>query len=197
MFKKERERERNELQMIQLKKQNKDFPYLEKVKKAKVRDTTERKHVRELAKTKLLRIGDQVLAALKEQRRKKGLLDEEFYLQTKSEMEKHFNPEDFVDTQFQGLSIDDLTDYMAKALRLETRIQHPNMLDTSNRMHASTGPTDVYQKNQNSYKEKTAFFAGLRKKWRVQKGYCSVFERARHQRTIRNKQRLKHLAWKQ
>ena len=119
---------------------------------------------------------------MKEQRRKKGLLDEEFYLQTKSEMEKLFNPEDFVDTQFKDLSIDDLTDYMAKALRLETRIQHPTMnaFGSSNLMPASAGPVDVYHKNDNSYKEKSAFFAGLRKKWRVQKGYCSIFERARH-----------------
>lgn len=40
-----------------------------------------------------------------------------------------------------------------------------------------------------SYKERIAFLTDMKKKWKVQKGYCSVFERARADRVIRMRKR--------
>ena len=122
MFKKEREKERDELMQIQLRKQMKVVPYMEPVKKAKMPDTAARKHVRELAKTRQLQINEDLQARLREEKRRKGILDEEFLFHTNSEMARLFDVEEFVDERFKGLDIDEMTDQVAKALRMDTRI---------------------------------------------------------------------------
>lgn len=42
-----------------------------------------------------------------------------------------------------------------------------------------------------SYKERAAFITSLKKKWMLQRGYCSVFDRARERRLDQEKTQVK------
>ena len=44
-----------------------------------------------------------------------------------------------------------------------------------------------------SFKERTAFIETIKKRWRQQKGYCSIFDRVRAEKIQRQKQELKAL----
>ena len=54
-------------------------------------------------------------------------------------------------------------------------------------LSARQGPSAAIEDAFPSYKERAAFIQTLKRKWMLQKGYCSVFDRLREQRLLKQK----------
>lgn len=105
--------------MIIYKKTQKSAPYMERVSTAAVpKAPNRRKRLVAASKKHMHTVSEQVQAALTEARRAKGLLDEEYYIAAKEELEQLFDAEQYVDDQFKGLNLEELQAYLLQSLKL-------------------------------------------------------------------------------
>lgn len=121
---------------------------------------------------------------LEARRREKGILTEE-------DIYDQFDPEQFVDNQFKAFSIADLRDHQQAILNMfhQYSDKQVDKDDIISDLHADQ--QEQIKRALPSFKERMAFVNALKRRWKEQKGFCSVFDRARAQKLKKEKKELK------
>ena len=111
--------------------------------------------------------------------------------------ESAFDPEAFIDEQFRGFNINDLRDHQQTILNVFHQYMSTQGLEDKDATQTDNLETDQrfteLKKLLPSFKERLAFVNSLKKRWREQNGYCSVFDRIRAQKLQKEKKDLKDM----